>query len=100
MKFNGKWRKSVAFRVLSARQGIIALRRAKRRNMERLPLACGGVAVNSVDDLDVDDLGHADLVYEQSLEDDKFTFIEGVREPNSKSEEGKQTGKQTVFTSY
>merc|ERR1712113_792436 len=43
----------------------------------------GGVAVNSVDDLDVDDLGYADVVYEQSLEDDKFTFIEGVRNPNS-----------------
>eukprot|EP00490_Sorites_sp_Unknown_P000628 CAMPEP_0114651422 /NCGR_PEP_ID=MMETSP0191-20121206/8318_1 /TAXON_ID=126664 /ORGANISM="Sorites sp." /LENGTH=538 /DNA_ID=CAMNT_0001865601 /DNA_START=37 /DNA_END=1653 /DNA_ORIENTATION=+ len=66
-----------------AHEGIIALRRAKRRNMERLPLAVGGVAVNSVDDLDVDDLGHADLVYEQTLEDDKFTFIEGVKHPQS-----------------
>jgi len=26
-------------------------RRAKRRNMERLALACGGVAMNSVDEL-------------------------------------------------
>jgi T-complex protein 1 subunit zeta len=26
-----------------AREGIVALRRAKRRNMERLQLACGGV---------------------------------------------------------
>merc|ERR1719456_1385801 len=68
---------------MMAREGIIALRRAKRRNMERLPLAVGGVAVNSVDDLDVDDLGYADLVYEQTLEDDKFTFIEGVKNPYS-----------------
>ena len=30
-----------------AREGIMALRRAKRRNMERLTLASGGVAVNS-----------------------------------------------------
>jgi T-complex protein 1 subunit zeta len=66
-----------------AHENIIALRRAKRRNMERLPLTVGGVAVNSVDDLDPDDLGHADLVYEQSLEDDKFTFIEGVKNPHS-----------------
>jgi len=66
-----------------AREGIIALRRAKRRNMERLPLAVGGVAVNSVDDLDEDDLGYADLVYEQTLEDDKYTFIEGVKNPYS-----------------
>lgn len=66
-----------------AREGIIALRRAKRRNMERLPLAVGGQACNSVDDLDIDDLGTADLVYEQTLEDDKFTFIEGVKNPHS-----------------
>merc|ERR1711998_661835 len=33
-----------------AHEGIIALRRAKRRNMERLPLAVGGTSVNSVDD--------------------------------------------------
>merc|ERR1712166_283107 len=66
-----------------AHEGIIALRRAKRRNMERLPLAVGGVAVNSVDDLDVDDLGYADVVYEQALEDEKYTFIEGVKNPFS-----------------
>ena len=33
------------------KNGILALRRAKRRNMERLQLICGGVAQNSVDDL-------------------------------------------------
>merc|ERR1719343_475027 len=66
-----------------AKEGIIALRRAKRRNMERLPLVVGGTAVNSVDDIDLDDLGYADVVYEQTLEDDKFTFIEGVKYPNS-----------------
>merc|ERR1719207_468672 len=66
-----------------AHEGIIALRRAKRRNMQRLPLAVGGVAVNSVDDLDIDDLGYADTVYEQTLEDDKYTFIEGVKNPHS-----------------
>mmetsp|Transcript_14809 Transcript_14809/g.31974 ORF Transcript_14809/g.31974 Transcript_14809/m.31974 type:complete len:533 (-) Transcript_14809:106-1704(-) len=66
-----------------AHEGIIALRRAKRRNMERLPLAVGGTAVNSVDDLDVDDLGEADVVYEQTLEDEKYTFIEGVKNPFS-----------------
>ncbi|KAL4346725.1 hypothetical protein GQ457_17G026750 [Hibiscus cannabinus] len=46
--------------------GIIALRRAKRRNMERLVLACGGEAVNSVDDLTPDCIGWAGLVYERS----------------------------------
>jgi T-complex protein 1 subunit zeta len=66
-----------------AAENIIALRRAKRRNMERLPLAVGGVAVNSVDDLDESDLGFAECVYEQILDDDKYTFIEGVKNPHS-----------------
>jgi T-complex protein 1 subunit zeta len=47
---------------LLARAGIISLRRAKRRNMERLVLACGGEPVNSVDDLTPDCLGWAGLV--------------------------------------
>jgi len=47
-----------------AKEGIVALRRAKRRNMERLALACGGHAQNSVDDLAPDCLGNAGLVYE------------------------------------
>merc|ERR1719287_329251 len=66
-----------------AREGIMALRRIKRRNMERLPLTCGGAAVNCVDDLDPEDLGFADLVYEQQLEDEKYTFMEGVKNPHS-----------------
>merc|ERR1719421_272764 len=66
-----------------AKEGIIALRRAKRRNMERLVLACGGNAVNSFDDLCEEDLGEADTVYEQVLGDDKFTFIDGAKNPKS-----------------
>ena len=50
-----------------AREGILGLRRAKRRNMERLALACGGQAVNSVDDLTEEHLGFAGLVYEHVL---------------------------------
>jgi T-complex protein 1 subunit zeta len=47
-----------------AKNGIMALRRAKRRNMERLALACGGSAQNSVDELTRECLGNAGLVYE------------------------------------
>jgi len=48
-----------------------------------LVLACGGNAVNSVDDLDLDDLGYAGLVYEHQIEDDKFTFVEKPKNPHS-----------------
>lgn len=66
-----------------AKEGIIALRRAKRRNMERLVLACGGLAVNSLDDLDESNLGYAGLVYEYVLGENKFTYIENCKNPQS-----------------
>ncbi|KAG1771792.1 hypothetical protein CY34DRAFT_801980 [Suillus luteus UH-Slu-Lm8-n1] len=66
-----------------AKNGIFALRRAKRRNMERLQLICGGVAQNSVDDLTPDVLGWAGLVYEHTLGEEKYTFVEEVKQPKS-----------------
>ncbi|KAI9831180.1 MAG: T-complex protein 1 subunit zeta [Phylliscum demangeonii] len=65
------------------KHGILALRRAKRRNMERLQLVCGGTAQNSVDDLTPDVLGWAGLVYEHQLGEEKFTFVEEVKHPKS-----------------
>ncbi|KAL1959788.1 hypothetical protein VTO42DRAFT_933 [Malbranchea cinnamomea] len=65
------------------KNGILALRRAKRRNMERLQLVCGGTAQNSVDDLTPDVLGWAGLVYEHQLGEEKYTFIEEVKDPKS-----------------
>ncbi|GIY35384.1 t-complex protein 1 subunit zeta [Caerostris extrusa] len=65
------------------KEGIVALRRAKRRNMERLTLACGGEAVNSVDDLTPEVLGEAGVVYEHILGEDKFTFVEDLKNPHS-----------------
>lgn len=50
-----------------AKENILGLRRAKRRNMERLALACGGMAMNSFDDLTPDCLGYAGSVYEHVL---------------------------------
>lgn len=47
-----------------AREGIIGIRRAKRRNQERIPLACGGKCLNSVEDMTEEDLGFAGVVYE------------------------------------
>lgn len=66
-----------------AKEGIMALRRAKRRNMERIPLACGGLAMNSIDDLTPECLGYAGLVYEHVLGEQKFTFVEDVKNPHS-----------------
>lgn len=65
------------------KNGILALRRAKRRNMERLQLVCGGIAQNSVEDLTPDALGWAGLVYEHQLGEEKYTFVEEVKDPKS-----------------
>lgn len=66
-----------------ARAGIVGIRRAKKRNGERIPLACGGKMLNSIDDITESDLGFAGVVYEQTLGEDKYTFIEGVENPFS-----------------
>eukprot|EP00761_Pharyngomonas_kirbyi_P008894 gb/GECH01008906.1/.p1 GENE.gb/GECH01008906.1/~~gb/GECH01008906.1/.p1 ORF type:complete len:534 (+),score=126.78 gb/GECH01008906.1/:1-1602(+) len=68
---------------LLQQEGIVGIRRAKRRNMERLTLACGGTAINSVEDLSPEVLGHADRVYEYVLGEEKYTFVEGVQNPFS-----------------
>ena len=66
-----------------AREGILGLRRAKRRNMERLTRACGGVAVESVAELTPSVLGFAGKVYEHQLGEEAYTFVEDVRHPES-----------------
>ena len=60
-----------------------SLRRAKRRNMERLTLSSGGVAVNSEEGLVPDVLGFAKEVTVHTLGEEKFTFVEGVVNPRS-----------------
>ncbi|ODV86229.1 hypothetical protein CANARDRAFT_27477 [[Candida] arabinofermentans NRRL YB-2248] len=66
-----------------AKNGIYALRRAKRRNMERLQLVCGGEAQNSVDDLSPSVLGFSGLVYESTIGEEKFTFVTKNNNPKS-----------------
>ena len=61
-----------------AKEGILALRRAKRRNMERIILACGGEQINSLEGIDASCLGYCEHVSEQSLGDECYTFVEGV----------------------
>jgi T-complex protein 1 subunit zeta len=66
-----------------AREGILALRRTKRRNAERLQLSCGGYFINSVEELFPDCLGFAGLVQEYISGCEKYTFIEDVKHKHS-----------------
>jgi len=80
-----------------AKEGIMALRRAKRRNMERLALACGGLALNSLENIDESNLGYAGLVYEHVLGEDKFTFVEECLNPRSVTILIKGPNKHTII---
>jgi thermosome len=66
-----------------ARKGIIAVRRNKKSDMEKLAKATGGKVVSNLDSLTSDDLGYAALVEERKIGDDKMTFIEGCKHPKA-----------------
>jgi thermosome len=66
-----------------SRKGILALRRAKKSDMEKLAKATGGKVVTNLDDMTKTDLGYAKLVEERKIGKDKMTFIEGCKNPKS-----------------
>ena len=66
-----------------ARKEILAVRRAKKSDMEKLAKATGGRVVTSLEDITKKDLGYAELVEERKIGDDKMTFIEGCKNPRS-----------------
>jgi thermosome len=66
-----------------ARKGIIAVRRAKKSDIEKLAKATGGKIVTNLDDIKPSDLGYATLVEERRIGDDKMTFIEGCKHPKA-----------------
>jgi thermosome len=68
-----------------AKHGILAIRRAKESDMEKLSRATGGKVVTNIDDLKPGDLGHADIVEERKIGDDKMVFVEGCKDPKSVS---------------
>jgi len=66
-----------------ARKGVIAVRRAKKSDMEKLARATGGKIISNIDALNAADLGEAALVEERKTGDDKMTYIEGCKNPKS-----------------
>jgi len=66
-----------------ARKQILAVRRVKKSDMEKLAKATGGKIVTNLDDLTAADLGYAQTVEERKIGEDKMTFIEGCKHPKS-----------------
>jgi thermosome len=66
-----------------ARKGILAVRRIKKSDIEKLSKATGGKIVTKLDSISADDLGYANLVEERKVGEDKMTFIEGCKHPRA-----------------
>jgi archaeal chaperonin len=66
-----------------AKEGIIAARRVKESDMEKLARATGGRIISDLDDLKKADLGSAGLVEERKIGDDKMIFVEKCKDPHS-----------------
>jgi thermosome len=66
-----------------SKEGIMAARRVKESDMEKLARATGGRIVSDLDDLKKADLGLAGHVEERKIGDDKMIFVEKCKDPHS-----------------
>jgi chaperonin GroEL (HSP60 family) len=66
-----------------AKEGIIAARRIKESDMEKLARATGGRIVSDIEDLKAKDLGNAGMVEERKIGEDKMIFVEKCKDPHS-----------------
>ncbi|MFX0107827.1 MAG: thermosome subunit beta, partial [Candidatus Hodarchaeota archaeon] len=61
-----------------AKNGILAVRRIKKSDIERLHKTTGATIVSKIQNLTKDDLGKAKLVEQREVGEDKMLFIEGT----------------------
>lgn len=66
-----------------AKQGILSVRRVKESDMAKLAKATGGRISSNIDDMTTKDLGSAELVEQRKVETEKWTFVEGCKNPKA-----------------
>ena len=66
-----------------AKAGILSVRRVKQSDMEKLGRATGATIISNLDDLNKTDLGFSLVVEERKIEEDKWVFVEGCKNPRS-----------------
>jgi len=66
-----------------AKYGILAVRRVKKSDMEKLAKATGAKIVTSIDELTENDLGYAELVEERKVADENMIFVTGCKNPKA-----------------
>jgi thermosome len=65
------------------KQGVMAIRRVKKSDIEKLAKATGGVIFTNFDDITEDKLGYAGLVEERKVMGDSWVFVEECKDPKS-----------------
>jgi thermosome len=68
-----------------SQEGILAVRRIKESDMQKLARATGGRLVSNLDDISKKDLGSAEVIEERKMADDKMVFVEGCKNPKAVS---------------
>jgi thermosome len=68
-----------------AKEGLYAVRRVKRSDMEKLAKATGGKVVTNLDDLSAAELGKAETVEEVKIGDSDMTYVTGCKNPKAVS---------------
>ncbi|MHA1368930.1 MAG: thermosome subunit beta [Promethearchaeota archaeon] len=68
-----------------AKAGILAVRRVKKSDMEKLARATKAKVVNNIRDLSPDDIGSADSVEEKKIGKDAMIYVEGCKDPKAVS---------------
>ncbi len=68
-----------------AKNGIMAIRRAKKSTLEKLGKATGGNIATSLDELNADYLGEAGIVEEVKIGDDKLVYVKNCKDPKAVS---------------
>jgi thermosome len=66
-----------------AKEGVLAARRVKKSDMEKLAKATGGKVVNNLADLKSSDLGTCEAVEEKKVAGDEMIFVEGCKDPQA-----------------
>lgn len=66
-----------------SKAGIMAVRRVKKSDLEKLSKATGGMIFTNLDDITEDKLGWAGLVEERKIMNDSWIFIEECKDPKS-----------------
>ncbi len=66
-----------------AKAGILAVRRVKQSDLQKLAKSTGGRIVTRIQEISKEDLGHAKLVNEKKIAGDAMVFIEGCKNPKA-----------------